>query len=408
MDADGIMEMEREMERLRAENQRLKSPKSGGARSWISRILLPLGLLALIPASLMLWLNRTVTTPEGYMKAMGPVIQEPAVQKAVQKASTEAIFQRVDVNTLVQQALPENAQFLAEPIGSQVKSHTNTLVGNIVASPRFEDLWVQVNQRAQARFMDVARNSSGDPVVDVSDLYKFVSARLADTRLSVLANRELPPRVGEIQVANIPALERIPQLVAALDTWRWVLLGLVVVLLGLGIWAARNRRKALLWTGWGAIAATVVSLALVRMARAAYLDPISDPVYRDGAVAMWQTVLNPLLIQVLVLALLGLALVVTGWLLGPGRVATDLREGSQYYLANLRLKMMPAGSGLAHFAHDHRTILRWGLVAVTVLVLMLFAPLTLATAATILLVAVLALIVIEFFAVPETAATRRH
>jgi hypothetical protein len=408
MDADRIAELELEMERLRAENQRLSGRKSGsGWRRWVSPTLLTLGLLTLIPASLILWLNRTVTTPEGYMKAVGPVIEQPAVQKAAQKASTEAILKQVDVNALVQQALPENAQFLAEPIATQVSEHTNTLIGNIVASPRFAELWVEVNERAQARFMDVARNSSGDPVVDVSDLYKFVSARLADTRLAVLANRELPPRVGEIQVANVPALERIPQLVATLDTWRWILLGLVVVLLGLGIWAAINRRKALIWTGWGAIAATVVSLALVRMARAAYLDPISDPVYREGAVAIWQTILNPLLIQVLVLALLGLALATVGWLLGPGRVATDLREGTQYYLANWRRKLMP-DSGLAHFAHNHRMALRWGLVAVTVLVLMMFAPLTLATAGTVLLVAALALVVIEFFAVPETAATRRH
>jgi hypothetical protein len=177
-ESERVARLERELEGLREENQRLvRGRKSGpGWRRWVSGTALVLGLLALIPAGILLWLSRTVTTPEGYLKAVGPVIHEPAVQQAVQKASTDAILQRVDVDQLVGQALPENAQFLAAPIAGQVKGYTNQVVGQIVASPKFADLWVQVNKRGQERFMQVARGS-GDPVVDVSDLYKFVSAQ---------------------------------------------------------------------------------------------------------------------------------------------------------------------------------------------------------------------------------------
>jgi hypothetical protein len=145
---------------------------------------------------------------------------------------------------------------------------------------------------------------------------------------------------------------------------------------------------------------------LVRIARSMAIDQISDSTYRAGAVALWQTILNPFLVEVLVLTVVGLATVLVGWLLGPGRVATGMRAGTQRTLAGWRIRMMPrAGdSATLRFVHQYRVGFRWGLLVLTVLVLVLNAPLTVMSAVIILLVALVLLVILEFLAVPDTAS----
>jgi hypothetical protein len=404
-----IAALEAQLQGLRQENEQLKArPHRRSWRHWAWITLLTLGLLALIPASIMLWLHRTVTTTDGYLKAVGPAIHQPAVQKAIQKASSDAIFQRVDVNTLVGQALPENAQFLADPIAGQVKTYTSNTIGTIVASPRFADVWTNVNRRAQQRFMQVARNSSGDPVVSVSDLYTNISSQLADTRLAPLAGRQLPPGIGNVTVATVPALQSIPHFVAALDNWTWILLLLTLALLAAAIWVAPNRTRALAWTGLGWIITALVTLAIVRVTRNVALAHISDPTYQAGAASLWRTILDPLLIEILVLMLIGLATLTAGWLLGPGTAARRIRSSSQQYLAGGRTAVWPHASDNAfiRFLQRYRDLLRWLIVVLAVIALVMNAPLTLTTTLIVLAVAIFGWVVLEFLAVPEVAA--RH
>jgi hypothetical protein len=404
---DQITQLERELQRLRSENHRLKTAGSGQPHSWrrwTQGLLLTLGLLALIPASLLIWLNRTITTADGYLKAVGPVIHEPAVQRSIQKASAGAILSRVNLDQTVSQALPESAQFLAAPMAAQLQNYTYDTIGTIVASPKFADLWVSVNQRAQQQFLDIARTSSGDPVVNVSDLYQFVSAQLAGTNLAVLAGRELPPQIGNIHVATIPALERIPQFVAALSAWSWSLMALTVLLLAGSIWAANNRRQALVWTGLGVMGAALVTLAMVRITRNLALSQVTDPTYNAGAMAIWQTILNPFFVEIFVLGVLGMAVVLLGWLLGDSHAAIQIRLQCRRYLVAGRAKVWPTAESTAflRFIQRHRTSLRGLLLVTTGLVLLLNTPLTLTTTTAILFVAVLALIILEFLATPAT------
>jgi hypothetical protein len=407
-ESNQVAELQEQLRQLKLKNAQLKDkhPRRPNWRriTWLT--LLSLGLLSLIPASLMLWLHRTVTTSDGYLRAVGPAIHEPAVQQAIQKGASDAIFQRVDLNQMVSQALPDNAQFLTEPVAGQVKTYTNSTIGTIVASPRFADLWVNVNRRAQQRFMKIATTSSGDPTVSVDDLYQTISTQLADTRLAPLANRQLPAGVGTITVATIPALERIPHLVTALDSWTWGLLLLTLVLLAASIWAAPNRRRAVVWTGLGWIVAAVIALVLVRLTRNMALAHVADPTYRAGAAAFWQTLLNPFLIEILVLMLIGLATLTVGWLLGPGRAAVRLRRTSQLYLADGRAAIWPhaAQNTFIRGLQRYHVALRWLILAVIVVALVMSAPLTITQTLVILALAGLAYLLLEFLAVPEVAA----
>jgi hypothetical protein len=400
-----IAQLEREVSELKVKNQELQIMQAAKQRkkpfAWRSLFcngLLSLGILALIPAGMLLWLNRTVVQPDSYIASVGPVIQQPAVQKAIQETAAKELSARVDVNQIVSQALPENAQMLVGPISAQVKNYTYSTIGTIVASPKFAEVWVKTNRQAQASFMKIANNSSGSPDINLGDLYTYISDSLQSTKLAGLAGKQLPPSIGNIHIATVPALERIPHFVSVLNTWRWVMVGLAIGLLGLAVALAKDRRRMFIWVGFGIIGAVIVTLVIVRITRGVMLGQITDTTYNQAAVAVWQTILNPFLIQISVTALLGLAIAMTGWLLGPGKVAAGTRRTSQQTLAGWRVAILPQAesTSIIQFARRHHQQLLWWLLGLTIISLLLLIPLTIGTALSVIAIAILALLLLEF------------
>ena len=389
-------------------HQALKQPRKPiNWRMMASRAFIVLGLLVLIPAGVVLWLQRTVIKPDRYLETVGPVIHQPAVQQAIQKTATDQLFAHVDVNQLVTQALPQQAQFLAGPIASQVKTYTNNAIATIVASPQFASVWLQVNQQAQAAFIHIAKNSSGSPDIDISRVYGVISQQLQSTPLAILANRPLPAGIGDIQVATVPALQHIPHYVEVLETWRWLLLGLVAGCLGLGVGLSHQRRRTMTQLGIGVIITGILTLALVRIGRSTMLDPITDPTYHAAAVAIWHTILHSLILQVILTAIIGAVISAVSWWLGPGRAAAGLRNQSQRLLARGRLALFPAfdDTAAAQFIVHHRRSGRWVLALVTALVLTLNVPLTFASMAVIFGAALITLVIWEFLVAPRHQAS---
>src|SRR4051794_31941528 len=101
-----VQQLEAEVNQLRHESSR-RSPW----RQAVAYIFLVLGVITLIPASALIWANRSITDPARYIAITGPLIQEPSVQKAITKSANDAIFGKVDINAAVAQALPDKAQF---------------------------------------------------------------------------------------------------------------------------------------------------------------------------------------------------------------------------------------------------------------------------------------------------------
>jgi hypothetical protein len=395
-----------ELEAQRRENQALKASlerRPGGAwRRGTAWVLLIIGLIAILPADIFIWANRTLTNTDNYVSTITPIIHEASVQKAITQSASTAIFNNVDVQGYVTDVLPERAQPLAGPITSQVKNYTTSTIAKIVASDQFANLWVNVNRRGQERFMYIAKNSNGNPNVDVSRLYNFVSQQLDGTPLSFLAGKQLPPKIGQINVVTIPALATIPHYVALLSDLRWLFLGLAVGLLILALAAATDRRKMAVRIGAGWMIMTVVGVIAVRSVRAILLGQITDPTYNAAAVSVWQALLKPLYLQTVILFLVGAVTAVIGWLMGPARVATSVRTALQRSLAGARSSLLPAAdqASWTRFLRRHHSQELWALLILTVLVLLLLTPLNVTELALVLLGAGVIWLVLEFLVAP--------
>jgi hypothetical protein len=389
-----VQHLRLELEAQRRENEALQQRLDRGRspRGWrraTAWILLIVGLIAVLPADILIWANRTITNTDNYV-------------------TSTAIFNSADIQGYVTSILPDRAQPLAAPITSQVKSYTTSAISKIVASDQFATVWANVNRRGQERFMDVAKNSNGSPDVDVSRLYGFVSQQLQGTSLAFLAGKQLPPKVGDIQVATVPALEKIPHFIATLSDLRWVSLGLAVGLLILALALATDRRKMAVRIGVGWMIMVIVGVIIVRGARALLLGQITDPTYNAAAVAVWKALLNPLYLQSVILFLIGAVTAIIGWLLGPARVATAARTAMQRSLAGARTSLIPAADQAAwtRFLRRHHSQELWALLIFTILVLLMLTPLNMTELALVLLGAGLLWLVLEFLVTPASIQTR--
>ncbi|HEY6736705.1 MAG TPA: hypothetical protein VI322_03230 [Candidatus Saccharimonadia bacterium] len=392
--------LEAELARLRAAQAK---PSRRDPRSWLAWLCLLLGLVLLVPANILIWENRTIADRAGYMQVVAPLVHEPTVQKALSKAAGDALQAQVDVAAVVRGALPDNAQFLAEPIAIQVQAFAQRTIDRIVTSSQFADLWVAVNERAHDRYMQAAASGRTSPTLNVQDLYTFVSGRLADTPLAVLAGRELPARVGEIPVVTVPALAQIPQLAATLNDVRWWCFGLGVALLLAALALSRDRRRWLVAIGWGWLGVAAATALVMLALRATLLGRVTDPIYHAAAVTVWQAFLAPLVVQVVVLAATGLVLVGAGWLFGPADAATALRRRVQRSLGLWRRQWWPAfGDGaVAQFLRRWHVPILWAWLVVALMLALWWAPLTLGSLLGIVAIVAVGLVVVEFLAAPE-------
>jgi hypothetical protein len=394
-----------ELAEQRRENDALKQRlqrRPGGWRRGMALVLLVAGLIAVLPADILVWANRTITNTDNYVATVGPIIHEPSVQQAITKSASTAIFSNVDVPGYVASVLPDRAQPLAAPLATQVKNYTTATIAKVVATDQFASLWTQVNRRAQERFIYIAQHSNGSPTVDVNRLYGFVSQNLQNTALAPLAGKQLPPKIGQINLITIPALQTIPHYVSTLSDLRWLFLGLAAGLLILAMAAATDRRKMALRVGVGWIVVTIVGVITVRLVRSLLLGQITDPTYSAAAVTVWQALLKPLYLQTIILFITGAVIATAGWLLGPSRVATSWRTALVGALAAGRNALLPAAdqAGWTRFLRQHHSGELWSLLILTVVVLLLLTPLNVLELALVLLGAGLAWLLLEFLVAP--------
>jgi hypothetical protein len=393
-----------EVEHLRRQNRQLKS--SGGRpsrwRNWLAGILIILGLVAVVPASLLVWLNRTVTNTDNYVAAVGPVVQQPEVQAAIQQAAMQKIFNDDDVSAKVAQVLPDNAQFLADPITTGVKNVAGQTVSKVVVSQQFYQVWLTTNRSAQQLFMKAVNSKQTDPTIQLSDLYSFIATRLGDTKLAPLANRQLPPNIGNITIATVPALSSALQTVSTLETWRWVLVIAALGLLSIGVLTAANRRRSVGLIGLGLALTTVVSFLVLWISRNLVLHRIADPVYKAAASSIWHTVLNRFYIEAAIILMAGLVLGLVSYLLGPSRMAVWFRGRSQQRLSAWRHGLFPVAeqNGFFRTMQRYHSLVLWLLVALSVLAVILSIPLTFGSLVAILVVDLALLAVVEFIVIP--------
>lgn len=396
---------------MKAENKKLArtlATVSSGAdvikrnkwRSLAVIVLVIISAVLLFLGNIFFWAGNTVAKTDRYVETVTPLIQDSAIQTAVATYATQQIYQNVDVEPYIADVLPPRAAFLAPTLSSQLQSQTKSILNKVVASPKFQQVWVNSQTKAHERFVKVATNYNGDGTIDLNDIYQYLSSELRNTPLSFLTNKQLPSKVGTIQVAQVKWLPFAHKLVTKIDTWRILAISLLVITTAAAVMISQRRRRTTITLGLMYAGIMFLTLVSVRIGREVAAGQAASE-YQTAVSHAYQIIAHSLVVQTFVIMLGGLLVAAVAWISGPSRSAQAITTRVNTLLAGHAHKaLFSKENAVTIWVGGHKRVIQWTYIA-TLAAIMLFSrltPLSLVLFAAIMLVGVL---IVELLAAPQ-------
>jgi hypothetical protein len=409
-----LAEAERaELERLRAENAALRAqvrqertrdtepvPEAApvARQRWRTIVATLLIVVACVLAPLSvaaIWTRNQVTNTDRYVATITPLASDPAIQQAITDQITAQVFTYIDLQALTTQVVdalsarvegrglpPQTTaalQGLAGPVANGVQGFVRTQVERIVQSQAFEDAWIQANRVAHDALVKALTGEGGGAVTVAGDTVTLNLAPFIQTVKQQLVAQgfTLAERIPQVdksfvlfQSEDITRVRSGFNLLNTLGVWLPVI---AIVLLVLGVYVAKDHRRALVGAGIG-IAVSMVVLALgLAVFRAIYLDAVpSDVLPHDAAAVLYDTIVRFLRLGLRTVLVLGLVVAAAAFLTGQSVTAVRTRQGLSNAIGWLAGGAERAGFStgpVGTWVYTNKRALRIGAVALAALAL---------------------------------------
>lgn len=370
-----LTDLKAENAKLKAENKRLAqktTSKQTSSRSpWTFLRRLSIGLLIFFAiclvttANIAFWTGNTLVKQDRFVAATAPIIQDQQVQQAIALYTTNQIFANVDVEQITQDALPDKAKFLAPQLTSQLKTQTNNVLDKAVASDRFVNRWNTTSAKWHNRIITYATDYKGNGQISLNDIYSQASAQLSSTKLSFLANKQLPPKVGDITVVEASWLPTLHRVITKIDTWRILSILLLVITLVGAVLLSKARRRTLYLFSFGTAGAMLLSLIALN----AGIENIvgrADAQYADGIRSALQIFTHTLSVQTITIMVTAILIGFVTWISGQSRSALAVKNQGVYVLTG-RIHESLLGSStssIVEWFQSYKRQVQWSIVIV--------------------------------------------
>ena len=390
--------------------------RRSGWRAPVAAILIVLGCVLAPIAVIGVWAGNQITNTDRYVANMAPLISEPPIQQALSAKITTALTAKLDIKGLEAQAadqldsanLPRLSNILrnfSDPIASGVNGLVGSAVSKAVASPAMANVWTQANRRAHAAVVKVL-SGQGNSSVSVTNgqvtlaLGPFIDqAKLQLSQRGLTFVDKIPPVNPSIALFEAPDLSKAQSGYRLVSALRWVLPFLALALLAVGVFAARGRRRALIYAALGVAGSMLVLAAALAIARAIYLNSVPQSVLpSDAAAAAFDTLVRFIKQGLRVLLVAGLVIAAGAFLTGPSTAAVRTRQAVTSGLGWVRERAEVAGlrtGPVGVWTAAHKRLLRIAAVAVAVVIFVFWGQPTLAVTIWIVVLLLVALGLIE-------------
>lgn len=328
----------------------------------------------LVASNLLVWAGRTVVDTNQYIKTVGPLIKQPAIQGAIAERFTNRVFETVDVAEVVREVLPERANFLADPLANQAKSRTKESVSMLLNNDRFQQLWINSLQISHEKMVQLAKNNaSSDGVIDLSEVYSALSNELKDTKLSFLAGKQLPENIGTIKLVESSRLAMMHNLVNNFKLYRAISIFLFLLAGAGAVLASRNKRRTVITLSILSSLLMLLTLVSLRTSQHLLIEQNIQPVYQQAVREASDTIISPLVKQTWALLIFGILIGLIAWIGSKSAKASALKNKfSQLLSGNVHRAIFTKGeNSFTRFVGQNRTSISGifvGLFFITMLV----------------------------------------
>lgn len=397
----------RELERLRAELSELRAKEDsgggsqgaarrGGARrvSWRTPVALLLIIFgcAIAPVAVIgVWTANQVSNTDRYVANFSPLISNPAIQSALSAKITAEIQAQLDprIQTITSQAAAQLKQANLPRLGDlittfsgQISSGVNGAVASgvsrAVASPAMATLWTQLLRTSHQALVRVLSGQGGGALSVVNDKVVLnigpIIAQVKDYLVAhgVSIASSIPAVNATFPLFEAKNLSKAQQGYRLINTLKWVLPLLVLVLLAAGVYVARRHRRALIGAALGLSASMLLLGIALTIARGIYLNSVPQSTLpSDAAAALYDTLVRFIRQGLRVILVVGLVIAAAAFFVGPSAAAVRSRRAVTSGIDWVRARGEHAGvrtGPVGEWTGAHKTILRVGAVALVGLI----------------------------------------
>lgn len=398
--------------------------RRGWGRTATAVVLVVVGLLLAPVAVITAWARLELVDTERFVATFAPLAEDPAVQAYLSDEVTAAIEEQVDIPALTADVfdgirtldLPPRAESALGLLEGPATQGLQTLVGNVVdrviESPAFADVFASTLRITHRQFVaamqgdpDAALAIGGDGsiAVQLGPIVDAVKQRLIDQGVGFA--EAIPEIDRSVVIARDDAfvfIRTIYALAVGAGTWLpWIALAFLVA----GVLVARNRPKALVWTAGGFALVMGLLASGIGIGRLFFIGAVSPSVMpADAAESVYSGLIELMLSTIVALLVLGVLVAVVAWFSGPWRPARAMRGFAESGFSSLRRTAAAHGITTGRFgvALDRWRGAVYVAIAIIAALAVLFSrPVTTGQVVTTLLLALLALLVVELLRRPE-------
>jgi hypothetical protein len=390
---------EEELARLRAQVAALhaddgstppRGSRTGWWRPWVAGVLIAVGAL-LAPLSIVAaWAHEEVSDTDRYVQSITPLASDPAVQNAVIDRIVNEIFARLDVvavtdqavDALAAQGLPPNVaaglRALSTPLAGGVRTFVTERVTRFIKSPTFADAWVAANREAHTQLVAVLTGEGTDTVKVTGNTVSVNLAAVIDTVKQQLVDSgfQLASRIPEVNaqftILESADLAKAQNGFGLLERAARVLPFIALLLIAIGVYVARGRRRALVAAGLAVAASMILLGGTLNVFRAVYLDAVpASQLPQDAAASIYDTLAHFIRLNLRAVLVVALAVAAGAWMSGPGAAPLSVRRGLAGAMSWVRgggERVGVSTGPVGVFAHTYRTALRSVVIGIALVV----------------------------------------
>jgi len=358
--ADERSRLQAELDRLRAELATAPRRRAPRSRDVVAVALVVVTSILFTVSVTAVWARRNALNTDRYVQTIGPVAQDVRVQRALGRYLTTQVMSAIDPEELFKNALPERAQVLAGPLTGALQGFVNDRVNTFLATDSFSRLWVQINEVAHQRVVDVLQGDlppslqvqGNDVVLNVIPVLNRVLARIGEAspeifgrtvdlptvtvdevpaeavqKIETALGRPLPDNFGQFTVFDASKLQQVQDTVNLFNRLVVAAVILAVVLFALTLWVSPRRRRTLLQLMVG-MALGVVIIRRLGLRLEEDVVELVKPENRDAVKVIVGAFVSSLLDATAWILGIAAAVAVVALLTGPYGWARALRRGT--------------------------------------------------------------------------------
>ena len=279
------------------------------------------------------WTRSLVLDTNAYVRAVGPLIQKPALRDELAVRIVDELYSHVDVPGLLRDALPKRGDVLAPTLAQGIHDTSIKLASAALATDAVRQVWEKANRVAHDQIVNVLEGkgtivttAKGEVAVELRPLAEKVREALDANGVHLFDKVPASSLDRQFVLFRSTDLARAQRATRVLDVLgKWLPFATLGTFAG-AIAFSMHRRRALGYCAL-ALAATMVVLAIgMAVGRAYYLDRVGRGISRAAAAVPFDGLLKSLHRWVRIVFVLSIALWFATWFAASRALIARERE----------------------------------------------------------------------------------